>query len=203
MKAGGSIALIAVGAILAFAVSGSPSFLNIHTVGYVLIIVGVVGLYFQRRAWTSRQVTVRRTSGSAPGVTEVTEMAEEEPPPYVMTNPGRSRAEAGLPPEPMAEDDEVIPVVTQSFDEAPLAGHEQVIERERYVEPQPVVIRERIIEREPGLGAEPEVVRERVIDREPGLERRPVVERERIVEHQPVPDARPVTEVVEEESFER
>jgi sulfite exporter TauE/SafE len=44
MGIGTSIFLIAVGAILRFAVSATTSGVNIHTVGVILIIVGAIGL---------------------------------------------------------------------------------------------------------------------------------------------------------------
>lgn len=44
MSLGTSLVLIAVGAILRFAVSVSTHGFNIHTVGVILMIVGVVGL---------------------------------------------------------------------------------------------------------------------------------------------------------------
>ena len=45
MRIGSSIFLIAVGAILAFAISpGLVSFIDLHLVGYILMIVGVLGL---------------------------------------------------------------------------------------------------------------------------------------------------------------
>lgn len=44
MTFGTSLLLIAVGAVLRFAVSVSTSGFNLHTVGVILMIVGVVGL---------------------------------------------------------------------------------------------------------------------------------------------------------------
>ena len=44
MTIGGSLFLIAVGAILAFAVTGDVSGIELETVGLILMIVGVVGL---------------------------------------------------------------------------------------------------------------------------------------------------------------
>ena len=44
MALGTSLMLIAVGAILRFAVSVSTHGLNLHTIGIILIVVGVVGL---------------------------------------------------------------------------------------------------------------------------------------------------------------
>jgi uncharacterized protein DUF6458 len=48
-----SILLIAVGAILAFAVTGSTSGLNVHTVGWILMAAGLVGLVLSMIMWDS------------------------------------------------------------------------------------------------------------------------------------------------------
>jgi uncharacterized BrkB/YihY/UPF0761 family membrane protein len=44
MSLGGSLFLIAAGAILRYAVSWHPPDVNVHTVGLILVIVGIVGL---------------------------------------------------------------------------------------------------------------------------------------------------------------
>ncbi len=66
MRIGSSIFLIAVGAILAFAINGSAvPYIDLHLVGYILLIVGVLGLIIslvmsgshrQRRVTESRSV---------------------------------------------------------------------------------------------------------------------------------------------------
>ena len=69
MGIGTSLLLIAVGAVLRFAVTVSTSGFNVHTVGVILMIVGVVGLLFsllwmtvwadrrnQRRTYANRDV---------------------------------------------------------------------------------------------------------------------------------------------------
>jgi Domain of unknown function (DUF6458) len=55
---GGSIFLLAVGAILAFAVDVHLGWLNLSTVGWVLMIAGVVGLIMTAYLWNSRRRTV-------------------------------------------------------------------------------------------------------------------------------------------------
>jgi hypothetical protein len=58
MPLGTSIFLIAVGAILRYAVTASASGINIQTVGLILIIVGIVGLVmsiFWMLAWRPRR----------------------------------------------------------------------------------------------------------------------------------------------------
>lgn len=68
MGIGAGIFLIAVGAILDFAVSVSGHGFNIHTVGLILMIVGVLGvlldllLFMPRRRATYVNASVPRTS---------------------------------------------------------------------------------------------------------------------------------------------
>jgi Domain of unknown function (DUF6458) len=50
---GVSIVLVAAGAILAFAVSASVQGVNIHTVGWILLIVGIVGFVVSMIFWSS------------------------------------------------------------------------------------------------------------------------------------------------------
>jgi hypothetical protein len=53
MGIGVSLILIAVGAVLAFAVHVSTSGFNIHTVGYILLIVGAIGALLSLIFWSS------------------------------------------------------------------------------------------------------------------------------------------------------
>jgi hypothetical protein len=55
---GGSIFLIALGAILAFAVHASLGFVSIQVVGWVLMAAGAVGLILTLWFWNSRRRTV-------------------------------------------------------------------------------------------------------------------------------------------------
>lgn len=58
MPLGTSIFLIAVGAILRYAVTASTSGINLQTVGLILIIVGIVGVVlslFWMVTWSSRR----------------------------------------------------------------------------------------------------------------------------------------------------
>jgi len=54
---GGSIFLIAVGAILAFAVHVSVGWLSLNVIGYVLMIAGLVGLLLTVWFWNNRRRT--------------------------------------------------------------------------------------------------------------------------------------------------
>ena len=105
MKTGAGLVLIAIGAIFAFAVKGSPGFVNLHTVGWVLMLVGLVGLLLLRSTygWLGRRMTVRR---GYPGGQVV---QQRTVPSYVGLNPGTAREEAGLPPEPsLLDQDDLI-----------------------------------------------------------------------------------------------
>jgi hypothetical protein len=86
--------LIAVGAILAFAVTTNTSVFNLHTAGWVLIIIGIVGIAIPRRGygWVGRRVFTRQTRWR-PGarVEDVTYPA------YVNRNPASTRVQASLP----------------------------------------------------------------------------------------------------------
>lgn len=53
MGIGVSLILIAVGAVLAFAVHASSSGFSIHTVGIILLVVGIVGILISMMFWSS------------------------------------------------------------------------------------------------------------------------------------------------------
>ncbi|MEE6258332.1 DUF6458 family protein [Plantactinospora sonchi] len=61
MGIGGSIFLIALGAILAFAVNVGTGWLDLNVVGWVLMLAGVVGLAMTAYFWRSRRRTVVAT----------------------------------------------------------------------------------------------------------------------------------------------
>ncbi|WP_433530767.1 DUF6458 family protein [Micromonospora sp. CA-263727] len=58
MGIGGSIFLIALGAIFAFAVEAELGWLNLSVVGWVLMLAGVAGLLVTLYFWNSRRRTV-------------------------------------------------------------------------------------------------------------------------------------------------
>ena len=74
MGLGVSLILIAAGAIMAWAVHVSATGFNVHTVGYILLVVGIVGMltslifwsswagpgYFSRRTYVDEEPPVRR-----------------------------------------------------------------------------------------------------------------------------------------------
>ena len=94
MKTGVGLAVIAVGAILAFAVTANTSVLNFNTAGWVLMIIGIIGIAVPRRGygWVGRRVFLRRTRWR-PG----TRVEEVTYPAYVNRNPANTRVQAGLP----------------------------------------------------------------------------------------------------------
>jgi hypothetical protein len=95
MKSGTGLALIGIGAILAFAVTANTSVFNLHTAGWVIMIIGVLGLAVPRRgyAWVGRRLLVRQARWR-PG-----RRVEEEViyPAYVDRNPANTRVRASLP----------------------------------------------------------------------------------------------------------
>ncbi|MEU4566022.1 DUF6458 family protein [Micromonospora sp. NPDC023956] len=58
MGIGSSIFLIALGAILAFAVDADLGWLSLNTVGWVLMLAGLVGLIMTAYFWNTRRRTV-------------------------------------------------------------------------------------------------------------------------------------------------
>jgi hypothetical protein len=94
MKTGMGLALIAIGAILAFAVNANTSTFNWNTTGWVLIIVGILGLAIPRRGygWVGRRLFVRQAR-----VRRGNRVEDVVYPTYVNRNPANTRVQAGLP----------------------------------------------------------------------------------------------------------
>jgi len=94
MKTGTGLAVVAVEAILAFAVRANPSVFNLNTAGWVLMVIGVIGLAIPRRgyAWVGRRLFVRQARWR-PG----NRVEEVVYPTYVNRNPANTRVQAGLP----------------------------------------------------------------------------------------------------------
>jgi len=94
MKTGMGLVLIGIGAILAFAVTTNTSVFNLHTAGYVIMIIGILGLAIPRRGygWVGRRLFVRQARWR-PG-----SRAEEVVyPTGVNRNPANTRVQAALP----------------------------------------------------------------------------------------------------------
>jgi hypothetical protein len=91
MRTASCLTLLAIGAILTFAVTGSPSFLNLQVAGVVIMATGVAGMFVRRptQGWLRRRTVLRdRTRGGR----IVGRVDETRYPPYVMLNPGASVA---------------------------------------------------------------------------------------------------------------
>jgi disulfide bond formation protein DsbB len=67
MKTATSLALVAIGAIFAFAITRSPSFLNLQVVGWVLMLTGAIGAVIPRRGygWLRRSMVVKNEDQAA------------------------------------------------------------------------------------------------------------------------------------------
>jgi len=94
MKTGMGLVLIGIGAILAFAVTTNTSVFNLHTAGYVIMIIGILGLAIPRRGygWVGRRLLVRQARWR-PG----NRVEEVVYPAHVNRNPANTRVRAGLP----------------------------------------------------------------------------------------------------------
>lgn len=83
MRTGAGLALICVGAILAFAVKAHGSVVNVQIIGWILMLTGVVGLLLPRRAygWLGGRRLVRRTRtwpGAVPEAGTGADAADQE-----------------------------------------------------------------------------------------------------------------------------
>jgi hypothetical protein len=96
MKTATGLTLLAIGAILTFAVTANTSVFNLHIAGVVFMLTGLAGLLVPRRTYASlsRRLIQRRTRTGPNGL--VVETEETSYPPYVMTNPGAAAEQAGL-----------------------------------------------------------------------------------------------------------
>ena len=129
MKTATGLALVAIGAILALAVTAQPSFINLQVAGVVIALTGVAGLLIPRRGygWLLRRVVVRRGPRG-----QVSRTEDRRIPPYLVLNPGR---DAGQPPQgtqpgdmTMIPADETAPMRVTVESEVPRAGEETVEE---------------------------------------------------------------------------
>jgi hypothetical protein len=94
MKTGSGLLLIGAGALLAFAVTTNTDVFNLHTAGYVLMLIGILGVTIPRRSfgWVGRRMFVRRYETRPGGPVENVTYS-----PYITRNPGNTRVRAGLP----------------------------------------------------------------------------------------------------------
>ena len=61
MRIGSSIALIVIGAIVAFAINAEVPYISLDLIGYILIAAGVIGLIWSLLASNRSRVSVSRT----------------------------------------------------------------------------------------------------------------------------------------------
>jgi hypothetical protein len=136
MKTATGLAIVAVGAILAFAVTGHPGWLNVQAAGWVLILVGLAGMFVPRRGygWLRRRVVRRPTTSrtAVPGGAAVAPSRTVLPPGAVVLTPEQARAvEDGA----LVEDPEVFPgrqlskaEVEEQVTASPLSSTSETIE---------------------------------------------------------------------------
>jgi len=125
MKTGMGLALIAVGAIFAFAVTANTSVFNLHTAGYILMIIGIIGIAIPRSGygWVGRRVFTRQTRWRPNArVEEVTY------PTYVNRNPASTRVQAGLPAPASPEQASRIDATRDLTTEVRPVGEQEVVE---------------------------------------------------------------------------
>lgn len=84
MGIGASIFLLALGAILAFAVEADVSGLDINVIGWILMVAGLIGLAITLWYWNSRRRTVvtrAQQPVTGAGYTEYREVRRDDVPP--------------------------------------------------------------------------------------------------------------------------
>jgi|ERR1700735_248862 len=118
MRTATSLTLVALGAILTFAVTASPSFLNLQIAGVVIMLVGIAGLLLHREGWLRRRIVVRRGT-RGPVVGHVDEGNFDTS--YALIDPAALQS---VQPVPTGEDQgpEPIPEVSEEIDADTLAG---------------------------------------------------------------------------------
>jgi hypothetical protein len=139
MRTASCLTLLAIGAILTFAVSSSPSFLNLQIAGVVIMATGAAGLFLRKptQGWLRRRTVLRDARRGR----VVGHVDETRYPPYVMLNPGappensRGRQPGDLTAAEAAEPGgETIPDLPadRSVEDVRPAGAEEVVEE--YIE---------------------------------------------------------------------
>ncbi len=87
MKTATSLTLVAVGAIIAFAITAHVSFLNLQVTGWVFILTGVAGAIITRSSRLRRTRVAKGRPGAA-----AAEATGQRPPPSQRPAPGRQAA---------------------------------------------------------------------------------------------------------------
>lgn len=94
MKTATALALVAVGAILAFAVTANTSVFNLHIAGWVIMATGIVGVLMRRAGYGAVRRRLIFPRGVRRGTVNIIDGTTY--PPYVKRNPGTSARDAGL-----------------------------------------------------------------------------------------------------------
>ena len=107
MKTATGLTLVAIGAILAFAVNAHLQFLNLQVVGWVIILTGIAGIFVPRSAYGQmrRRVVYRRT----PRAGAVSVAGDASAAPYIVDTPAPP-AVADTPGPPVAVDTSTPPI---------------------------------------------------------------------------------------------
>jgi hypothetical protein len=133
MRTATCLTLVAIGAILTFAVTAHPSFLDLQVTGVVIMIVGVAGLFLNRRTsgWLRRRVVLRKgATGPVVGHIDQTNY-----PSYVSIDPAALESV-----QPAPDEDGPAPIPDTSADIIRDAGLGVGNERSR--SEQPLVVEE-------------------------------------------------------------
>jgi hypothetical protein len=107
MKTATGLTLVAIGAILAFAVNAHLQFLNLQVVGWVIILTGIAGIFVPRSAYGQmrRRVVYRRT----PQAGAVSVAGDASAAPYIVDTPAPP-AMVDTPAPPVAVDTSTPPI---------------------------------------------------------------------------------------------
>jgi ABC-type transport system involved in cytochrome bd biosynthesis fused ATPase/permease subunit len=91
VKTASGLTLLAIGAVLAFAVHGHPWFLNLQVSGWIIMVIGAAGMFVPRRGygWLRRQMVTR----TGPDGRRRVSIRQKRYPPYIMINPNAVAAE--------------------------------------------------------------------------------------------------------------
>jgi ABC-type transport system involved in cytochrome bd biosynthesis fused ATPase/permease subunit len=127
VKTASGLTLLAIGAVLAFAVHGHPWFINLQVVGWIIMVIGLVGMFVPRSGygWLRRQMVTR----SGPDGRSRVSVRQKRYPPYIMINPKAVAAESAG----------AAGSVTATMPEMP-ADHET------FADPRGDVVREEVVE---------------------------------------------------------
>jgi hypothetical protein len=183
MKTASGLTVIAIGAILAFAITRQPFFINLHIAGWALMLTGVAGMLIPRRGygWLRRRTVVRRTPRG-----QIARVEDERYPPYITLNPESPPIE----PSPLGGDTDEFSPANGGVGESPTSSYTEV-SAAGYTEGHPPAsaYREEPTAEDGYRGASPASNPSTVAERPP---------RRRLMRRRPPPSEEVVEEVIEE-----